>query len=762
MDSRISLWRTYGFILLTSVVVAGSALYFEWENIVNSAEAELNYANKIISGSIESSLKANEALLKILGERLVANGALDKATPKAKLLVDELLTSNPQLAGIGLANPSGQLVLTSFNIDRSKLPNLLNSPKTSETFKLALQNDRMIIGHTYFMPALQEWVIPLRFRILDETGAVVAVMTSGLKAGINSNLWSSFVLPEHIQIQIIRSDLYRLFVIAKNYRSLEMAYLEPIPQSIADEFEQSLFKASGFSLLEMQKNGQTVTLRGRAGSRRIPVIYAVNFNHNYGMFTLLAKPISIVLEDLYWPASLLLLIVILFNGILYLVFRNNIILLSDSKSKLLEQASHDPLTKLPNRRYLLDYFNHRKDKGVVSFYFLFIDLNNFKTSNDLHGHSVGDKILIEAANRINSCFADSLSIRHGGDEFIIICEKQKYKNIQLSCDEFINNLRKPIHVADLEFSIGASIGIACSPKDGVSVDELQRKSDMAMYEAKRNGLDFYIFSNDLEEEQQRKATIEKELNLAIERDEFHIVYQPQIDAGSKKVIGVEALLRWQNKILGFVPPDEFIPIAEATGEIMVIGLYVFETAMHDISTLSKKLNLSSKLRLSINVSVRQLFTKEFDDHVTRITNNPVYKDLKIAIEVTESLFINDIVKAKVILDRIQQSGMEISLDDFGTGYSSLSVLNNLPFNELKIDKSFVRNILFDDSDKSLIKSIINLGRSLNIPVLAEGVEGIEQADLLQEYGCDMFQGYYFSKPLMIDDLRTYLTNKNTS
>ncbi|WP_425511165.1 putative bifunctional diguanylate cyclase/phosphodiesterase [sulfur-oxidizing endosymbiont of Gigantopelta aegis] len=455
------------------------------------------------------------------------------------------------------------------------------------------------------------------------------------------------------------------------------------------------------------------------------------------------------------PITLLLGLLVLFNFVLYWIFRSNVHIQRKSKARLAFQATHDELTQLPNRRYLMDKFHEWKKQYHDQFSILFIDLNNFKAINDIHGHSVGDRVLIAIAERIKVSCQNSLKIRQGGDEFIILnhhVEAEEIVKLSMRC---LSELKKPIIIDGLEFVVSASIGTATAPQNGIDVDELLRKADMAMYEAKRTQSGMYAFSERLDEMQQRKAIIEAELGHALERQEF---YQPQVDAINHSLVGIETLIRWQNPKLGHVSPEEFIAVAEATGQIIEIGLYVLKTALHEISDLYQAADVEDDIRLSVNVSVRQLLSENFLQQFFEINIAFINSSIKLVVEITENLFIDDVDKAIAILESLQKAGIEISLDDFGTGYSSLNVLNKLPINELKIDKSFIRDILLDEQDKQLVRSIIDLGKSLCIPVLAEGVEEKEQADILNKYGCDLFQGYYFSRPLKKADLRQYIFN----
>ena len=753
MRTYNTLWRTYLFIVGVSLVSASAMIFLEWQHVKQSARTELEYANNIVTRSVQLLLHKDEALLKILGERLIELGPFQQSKDALDLL-SNLLEKNPELAGLGLADLSGQLILTSLNIDRQNLPNLLETPETSESFKKAVNTDALVMGRTYYMKALKEWVIPVRYRITDRKGEAVAVMTTGLKLGSRQGLWSQKHLPEHVQLSIYRADLYRQFMGNVEQPDFADWYSQPVPDQLVNRFQKRMEEQAGMDLAEFRAGGKVVTVFFVDGKGE-RYITAASYDPVYSHYTLTSMPIIMLFNRLLVPASWLLALLVVFNATLYFIFRFNVRLQQEAKRNLEFQAKHDQLTKLPNRRYLLDEFSRWQKRHNGKFAVLFIDIDNFKASNDLHGHSVGDRILCKVADRINSAFTQSLNIRQGGDEFIILTKEIQDDDLLALCRQFMARLKQLIVVDGLEFSIRASIGIACAPVDGNKVDELLRKADMAMYEAKRLQCDIYVYSKNLEQRTERAACIEKELNHALQRNEFFLVYQPQVDASNRTVVGVEALLRWKNPSLGMVPPDEFIEVAESTGLIHDIGRYVFDTALNEFLDVYRILQektgsraqLAEKPRLSVNVSVRQLLSDGFLDSLRLIVGRHDCAAINLMIEVTESLFIEDLDMARAILEEIEKFGIGISLDDFGTGYSSLSVLSKLPIDELKIDKEFVRDILTDDQDWLLIQSLISLSQSLGIPVLAEGVESGEQASMLAQHGCDLFQGYYFAKPM---------------
>ena len=756
LDSALKhLWRIYVFIIVISLFFVLYLSYLSWEEIKRDARSELSYANNIVSSSMRSVLLKNQAFLKLLGERLVELGSVNN-NEEAKILIDEMLKKNPDLAGFGLADVAGNLVVTSSNIDRTRLPNLLTNKKTAQTFKQALESSSMVMGRTYYMTALDSWVIPLRYRITSKNDKVEGVMTTGLKLNESTSIWSEFKLPKDVELVVIRSDFYHQYVDNVDIEDFSEWYENRLPEPVIQYFEDKMMEQTGMNLeqLKISKNLVALFAKSHNGNEYLTV---TSYEPLFDYFTLTTKPVETLYAELWPSVGKLIAIIVLFNIVLFYFFRFNITLQVSSRKNLEYQASHDMLTDLPNRWSLQNTFDRWKEQHS-SFSMLFIDLDNFKSSNDLFGHSIGDKILLEVAGKIRNFFRDCIAIRQGGDEFIILIAETDAGKLQSLCGQFLAELEKPITINSNEFLIKASIGITRAPQNGLTADELLRKADMAMYKAKRDGLDSYIYSDDLEQQQKHIADIEKELSHALENDEFSLVYQPQIEAGTGRVAGIETLLRWQNASLGNVPPVEFIPVAESTGLISSISRYVYEAAIEECFEVchSVRSHVNGKIRLSVNFSVALLFDEQFNQILEDIQGREGFSSVDFVIEVTENLFIKDIESARSILEKITHAGIKVSLDDFGTAYSSLNLLKTLPINELKIDKSFVRDILVDEQDRKMVEGIINLCKNLGIPVVAEGVETKEQAAILTQYKCDMLQGYYFARPMDKASLKQYL------
>jgi len=423
------------------------------------------------------------------------------------------------------------------------------------------------------------------------------------------------------------------------------------------------------------------------------------------------------------------------------------------------QAEHDPLTKLPNRLLFIDRLKQalkhaKREKERVSV--LFFDLDRFKEVNDTYGHEVGDKLLQEVTKRLkeNRRSEDTVA-RLGGDEFTLLLLNQDEDGIIHIVNSIMEKMQKPFYINNLELYTTFSIGISSYPEDGSTHDELLRNADTAMYEAKASGKNNYHFYNaEMTKIAMQRIKLEKELRQALENNEFIAYFQPKIDVTENKVVGLEALIRWQHPTIGLIFPDQFIPFAEEIGLITAIDNYMMYTSMKQVLMWQQKGIECGKL--SINLSARQLNSKSYLKELQSALNETGLDPKYLEIEITETHIMSDPDKAFKILKSIRDLGISISIDDFGTGYSSLSYLKKLPISKLKIDRSFVIDIPEEKDDVAIVKTIISLAKNLGLEIIAEGVERKEQVDFLVKEGCNDIQGYYFSKPLKIKDCKTFL------
>ncbi|WP_235829596.1 GGDEF domain-containing phosphodiesterase [Clostridium nigeriense] len=421
---------------------------------------------------------------------------------------------------------------------------------------------------------------------------------------------------------------------------------------------------------------------------------------------------------------------------------------------------NDEVTGIPNRRYFVREISSMiKEYPNEKFALIFIDIDNFKYVNDTYGHDTGDALLTEFTKIILGMnIKDSLLARYGGDEFILVKNKLKGKNqIKDLLDNIIKKLSKPIVVNNKEIFCTLSIGVSIYPIDGKEIGILLKRSDMAMYLAKFNGKNRYeFFDLRILEILNREFDIEKGLRTAIDNEEIKLVFQPKILIDSGTVIGFESLVRWNSKDLGFVPPNEFIPIAENSGLIIPIGRYIINESFKKCKELSLMTN--RKFKMAINLSEVQIRDEEIVDYVAETLERYELDASYIEFEITESIIMKSAEKNIKTLEKLKALGVTLALDDFGTGYSSLSYLRTLPIDVLKIDKSFIDGILIEEKSEYIINSIIDLSHYLNLLVVAEGVETKEQLDYLKRSSCDIIQGYYFSKPIQFDEASKMIIN----
>lgn len=424
-----------------------------------------------------------------------------------------------------------------------------------------------------------------------------------------------------------------------------------------------------------------------------------------------------------------------------------------SEMRLDMLANHDPLTGLPNRSYFQDFLGHalaraQRDNSQVSL--LFIDLDRFKHINDSQGHEVGDQVLRVVANRLaEQLRADDFVARLGGDEFaVILTHPPASRAASRVARKLISALGESFKLGPRRYAIGASVGISVYPDDGLDANTLLRQADLAMYQAKQRRSGFEYFSDELNTVAQQQLTLESGLRKALERDELALVYQPKVDLASGRVVGLEALIRWLPRSGNIIGPEQFIPVAEETGLIVPVGRWVVREACQQ--WVAWRAAGFTPPPVAVNLSPRQLSDARLIEDIEAILQDTGMDVAHLQLEVTESAAMDNPTRTFGILDALRQRGLHVYIDDFGTGYSNLGQLKRMPIDALKIDKSFVDDVLVDSDDAEIVNAIIRLAHSLNLRVVAEGVERLEQMEFLRQSGCDEIQGYLVSKPLIPD------------
>ena len=434
-------------------------------------------------------------------------------------------------------------------------------------------------------------------------------------------------------------------------------------------------------------------------------------------------------------------------------------------------AFYDHLTQLPNRRLLMD----RLEQALVASQrngthgaLMFMDLDNFKILNDTKGHDVGDLLLIEVAGRIKGCVRESDTVaRLGGDEFVVILQDLGDSAIHSAneaegvAEKIVAVLNEPYLLNKYQHHSSVSVGVCLFLGKETKLEELLKRADTAMYRAKnagRNRVSF--FESAMQSAVETRASMEGKLRLALAHQEMQLYYQMQVDE-HHQIVGAEVLLRWFNAEQGFVSPAQFIPVAEESGMILPIGAWVLETACQQLHAWDQN-EAMSHLKLAVNVSARQFSQLDFATHLEALLRKYTFEPSRLKLELTESLVQVDVHDTIAKMNQLKQLGITFSMDDFGTGYSSLSYLKSLPLGQIKIDQSFVRDLVTDKNDELIVRTIIDMSNNFGLNVIAEGVESKEQLEILQRNGCNHYQGYYFGKPVPLKEFESLLLNSKHS
>ena len=434
-----------------------------------------------------------------------------------------------------------------------------------------------------------------------------------------------------------------------------------------------------------------------------------------------------------------------------------------SEDRIEYLAYHDALTNLPNRLLAKDRMQQamaHADREHYKTALLFLDLDNFKTINNSLGHVIGDAFLVAVGQRLHECVreTDTLS-RQGGDEFLVMLTGESTTDaVETVAEKILHCLGKPFEVEGNVLVTSLSIGIAVYPDDGRDFDTLLKKADTAMYQAKEAGRNtFRFYAEQMNIDASDHLKMRAGLRQALENDEFALHYQPQIDLATGDIIGAEALLRWSNPELGMVPPGRFIPVAEDSGLIVPIGEWVLHEACRQAAAW--RASGLPDLVVAVNLSSVQFKRGELETSVIRALAESGLDPALLELELTESILIQDTEKVLDTVTRLKSLGVKLSIDDFGTGYSSLSYLKRFAVDKLKIDQSFIRNMLSEPSDAAIVRAIIQMARSLSLKTIAEGVEDETMLESLRVHQCDEVQGYYFARPMPADDFSRYLSGE---
>lgn len=751
-----NIWLIFYILTLTATIIFLTTAYFKWQNTYLKYQSSQENIVELMANATNSLFDTQEILMDILGISILEDQHyLSNPNSIAKHAI--ILLQNPDILAFGVTTPEGDFIYGSSHKDPAQIPNIAKQSESHDSFAEAITDTKMVFGRTYFSPALQKWAMPLRKTIRDEQGRPLFMMTTLFKlTSTFDRLINSVRHRQNLIVSVIRdSDLFQQYN-SQGQNEYNLTYQTPFPKNAMDRIYKTIFDSYQLTPQELKSDELLVSFRyqDNSGER---FLTSIKYNKTYKLWIVTHTYLDAVIEDFLQTVALYVAVFIVSGGLFFFLF----LLIANAEGKrrndLLFQATHDQLTTLPNRSYLQQNIFNWTYKNAPSFSLLYIDMDHFKNINDSFGHQFGDYVLVEIAQRLKAMLPlNAQIIRYGGDEFVLISHLFERTEVLAFATQLIDTLSHPYHVQELHFNIGASIGIALYPEHGQNLDMLLRASDIALYESKKIKNSAHIFADAMQEGFLKNITIEQELRKAIEHHELFMVYQPQMDTKGS-VYGVEALLRWNSPSLGFVPPNYFIPLAEASGLMPKIGRFIVETVCEEMHTLQQTLH--HMFQVSINISIRQFMDPGFLEHLLKTIDKTQIHRLSITLEVTENLFIEDVHYILPLLNQIKETGIQISMDDFGTGYSSLSMLRKLPVDELKIDKSFVDQMFDDDAAQKMVQNIIAIGKNFGMHLIAEGVETKEQKELLTAFGCDRFQGYYFAKPLPKDELLKFFNEQ---
>ncbi|WP_438970843.1 bifunctional diguanylate cyclase/phosphodiesterase [Methylophaga sp.] len=728
-----------------------------WDEILEDNAQNQRSVINLLSSSMVATLNAQANLLDLVGDSLLDDqNYMDEE--KSIRLLSKLLNNNPAIIAFGLAQPDGHLIFTSDNLNRNNLPNLAHYPASADSFAETLLQNNMVLGRTYLMPTLQEWVMPIRKALRDENNQVVAVMTAGLRvSGRDAFLEGNGLEDSSNAIFIVREvDKYPQYVSPTVLANDSEIYNSAIPDLTYDHVIDTLAQQDMPKTdLYLGKISHSVAYTNRYGDKQI---LTLKFIPQYNLWGVTTTSQSLLVTRFLHSFWLFLGCFLTVIAVIFYLFKRIIHSEQQHIQQLQYKTQHQELTKLPNMYGLKAVLTENElCYGPNHIAVIYIDIDNFKSANESYGTDFGDQILIDVASRLKMHKAEKDLIFHlNGDEYLM----KKAFSDPSRIEEFVSNLHRflsqPYSRNSAEIILTMSIGVAFSPEHGKSFENIIQAAEIAMFEAKKQKNHFVFFGDDIYQTYQENLQIEQQLKHSIGSDEFFMNYQPQV-INDGEIIGIEALARWDNATLGLVRPDKFIKIAESSGLMPRLGMHILTMIFTDLKDIDRQID--RPFSVSINISASQFLQHDFYPVFEALHKTAALQQIKICLELTESLFIEDTEYILPVIEKLHALGISISLDDFGTGFSSLSMLRKLPIDELKIDKSFIDSLIDDETSRKMIQNIISIGEILDMSVIAEGVETLEQTQVLKSINCHRFQGYYFSKPLVWDQLKEKLMSQ---
>ncbi|WP_418609775.1 EAL domain-containing protein [Pseudoalteromonas sp. US3C1013] len=742
-----NLWTLFCFLLFGGLTLLSLLLVYEWKSLKKEYRTHSQNNVALSAQSLNSSLRNKELMLDLIGRDILLENNSNKKISTIKVL-NNILLKNLVSSGFVLYDTQGQIRYLSSNLDPSAFVNLKKSERTQENFAHTLKSNKMMLGRTYFNETLQEWIIPIRKALRDENAEVIAVMTSGMAISKGEKYLNILRSTQDDYLLIIRElDGYIQYSSDKN------ADIASYTQTKAEQsfglLDAELVKQLGKTKQALKYSEEVFSfytdIQGKA------YITSAKFDNRYQLWILSQVAIAPIKQQFYKTVIVYCLVYLLISIVLFLGFR----LINKAEQKRLMElfylSRHDDLTKLPNRKALREHFEAQKN---TPFSLAIINITNLSYMNNRFGMEYGDKAIKAFAHSLEAKFkAPFLVFRNSGNEFCIISPSKESENRPHFFESKLNLALRYYETNNNERPINICVGVSNYPDHGNTKAKLVRCAHLANQWAKDTGNWLCYYQSDIEIAYLRRVKIEERLAIALTEKTLFMAYQCQVNEQGK-ILAMEALVRWKDDELGMVSPAEFIAIAEQSDLIFKIGDFVLASSISEFAKMQQ--HSDTPLELAINISVMQFQSSAFITTLLQSIETHNVAPQSIILEITESLFMDNLEHVIDTINSLKSRGIRFSMDDFGTGYSSLSLLRRLPIDELKIDKSFVDDILIDPKSNSMVQSIIAIANSHNLSVIAEGVEEQAQFDMLVDIGCKRFQGYYFYKPVNATSVIEYL------
>jgi len=750
-----NIWLAFKLVTIIWALSLGISTYSTYQHVYDEFVIEQSSLTIMSKNSLNATFEQYEVLLHIVAAQILKDDqVIDKKEIQSIMKVATDLDLS--VSAFGVFNLDGTVYASHPMNPISKEGSLVNIPQARPSFKESINKQTMVVGRTYYNKNLNTIIVPFRLTVRDSTGAARFILSIAVSIEKGFSFFVNNANTSGLYNTFLYRDTDRYFQLAPmNSINEPSIYQYQIPQEDITQAIAKLETQLDTPFIELKEQERIIINENSHPARQ--ALDVSIYLKKYSLWLVTETKLNDIRDAFIEKVSLLTLLHFIAIVLIYILFKN--IATSEKKKAIaLEyQASHDYLTQLWNRYYYdryLESINHNKSYALI-----YLDIDHFKTVNDSHGYAIGDRLLKEVASRVKSIAGKKdVVIRASSDEFILICFHDSHQQTVKICDKLLTSFNQSFLIGNFDIKLSASIGVSTYPDKSANSNDIKRDAGLAMNKAKAKRNSIVFFDDTLLQDYVYQCNVEQALSKAVINEELYMLYQPQFSA-SGTVIGVEALIRWQNDVLGFMPPDKFIPIAESMGWMDEIGAFVIERSLSEMLLLQKETGYT--FSVSVNVSVKQFKNGHFFEQLINSIKKINFPTELLILEVTESVLIDDIAKMQTLMEKIKAQNIRISLDDFGTGYSSLSILNNLPIDELKIDRSFVIDIIEKVDTKAMIDTIITLANNKQIKTVAEGVESDAMFDALKALGCDIYQGYYFSKPIDSKQLTELIKTRNT-